>query len=1299
MNMKKLTAITLAIIMMISLLPISALAASFTDMPENHWASEAVSWCSDKGYVLGADSQFRPDDFITRADVAVVLQRILSEPKTTTMPFTDVAQGEYYYDSVAALAAAGIIAGTSETTFHPKNDITREAVAVLLARAFEKKAENNNSYASFSDSASISVWAREAISALVEDGTFQGYPDNTIRPGNFITRAEFCKIAHRILTDEQEPEDPVNETTITVSKSPETTTDSKVTITVIATDDDGIKYIGWRPTGASDTYESNSGFTDITSSGKFTVSSNGFYAVCAVDSLGNFSFKIIEVTNIKTSSSGSSGSGGTTTNYNVTFNTGGGSAVPTQTVAANRTATRPTDPTLAKAYFINWYSDVAMTNVFNFSTQITSNITLYAKWDYDNYALSTTYANATLNTAVPYETNITLKGGATSYAHADAMIKFALTAPTGADFDDFTLEYYDGAAFVPVTINSTTGIGYYGGTGLSIGKTYDVTTRIRATAAIEGSWRVTASVVSKTNDSKIYSAANLVYNFPVEDINNYLLSTDYQGEDLDQGVAFLTTVSLAGQIDSTPQTDAVVKLAVVAPTGKDISDLEIAYFNGIDYENIPVDALSGIGYFGTSGFAVNSAYNATTPIKVTATAGGDWRVTVSLISKNDNAKIYSDADLVFDFTVPIIPVTFVDGATTLSTQQLDYGDLATAPADPLKSGQIFEGWYTDDTFATAFDFTTPINAPTTVYAKFTAYVDGTDFGRSPNGNGYTVGFQLNMAALAYEDITSMTVKIYDGNTQISEVTSSLAKNQIATYKAADNSDGLDGKLTITTRTASFLAANGVPQVGGVYENNYLTNKVPCPEEYGNNGAASAKQATAAVLEITLIDGTVFIVNYDLAQGGLASTLNVTFVDGAAILSTQQVAYGALATKPADPVKTGCIFDSWYTDDTYTTEFDFTAPIITATTIHAKFITYVDGTDFGRAPNGNGYTVGFQLNMAALAYEDITSMTVKLFDGNTQISEVTSSLAKNQIASYKAADNSDGLDGRLTITTRTASFLAANSVPQVGGVYENNYLTNTTPCPEEYGNNGAASAKQATAAVLEIALDDGTVFTVNYDFVQGGPVSTLDATFVDGATTLLTQQIAYGALATKPADPVKDGSIFDGWYTDDSYTTEFDFTAPIITATTVFAKFTTFVNGTDFGRSPNGNGYTVGFQLNMAALAYEDISSMTVKIYDGNAQISEVTSSLAKNQIATYKAADNSDGLDGRLTITTRTASFLVANSVPQVGGVYENNYLTNTTPCPEEYGDNGAASAEQATAAVLEIVLTDGTSVTVNYAF
>lgn len=70
----------------------------------------------------------------------------------------------------------------------------------------------------------------------------------------------------------------------------------------------------------------------------------------------------------------------TTVTYTVTFNTNGGSVVDPLTVAKGSTAVKPVPPTKKDAAFDNWYQEVALTNVYDFSTAVNSNITLYAKW-------------------------------------------------------------------------------------------------------------------------------------------------------------------------------------------------------------------------------------------------------------------------------------------------------------------------------------------------------------------------------------------------------------------------------------------------------------------------------------------------------------------------------------------------------------------------------------------------------------------------------------------------------------------------------------------------------------------------------------------------------------------------------------------------------------------------------------------------------------------------------------------------------------------------------------------------------
>ena len=68
------------------------------------------------------------------------------------------------------------------------------------------------------------------------------------------------------------------------------------------------------------------------------------------------------------------------TTYTVTFDTNGGSATTSQTVADGSKATKPADPTKADSTFDGWYQDATFTVAFDFDTAITADITLYAKW-------------------------------------------------------------------------------------------------------------------------------------------------------------------------------------------------------------------------------------------------------------------------------------------------------------------------------------------------------------------------------------------------------------------------------------------------------------------------------------------------------------------------------------------------------------------------------------------------------------------------------------------------------------------------------------------------------------------------------------------------------------------------------------------------------------------------------------------------------------------------------------------------------------------------------------------------------
>ena len=89
--------------------------------------------------------------------------------------------------------------------------------------------------------------------------------------------------------------------------------------------------------------------------------------------------------------------------FTVSFNSNGGSSVASQTVNAGEKVTKPTDPTKTNFKFAGWYCDSALSEAYDFSTPVLSNITLYAKWTAESGTFTVTF-NSNGGSAVPAQT-------------------------------------------------------------------------------------------------------------------------------------------------------------------------------------------------------------------------------------------------------------------------------------------------------------------------------------------------------------------------------------------------------------------------------------------------------------------------------------------------------------------------------------------------------------------------------------------------------------------------------------------------------------------------------------------------------------------------------------------------------------------------------------------------------------------------------------------------------------------------------------------------------------------------------
>ena len=173
----------------------SAFGASASDIG-GHWAGDIIAKWIDAEKINGyPDGTFKPDNPVTRAEFVQILYNVLPDravAEETDHTFTDVSEGDWYYESVMALLQLGIVA--EGETFEPESYITRQDAMTMIGRAFYVRGLDTAAVEGFADYGEISDYALDYIAGLVEQGLVGGYEDNTIRPLAQITRAESVKI-------------------------------------------------------------------------------------------------------------------------------------------------------------------------------------------------------------------------------------------------------------------------------------------------------------------------------------------------------------------------------------------------------------------------------------------------------------------------------------------------------------------------------------------------------------------------------------------------------------------------------------------------------------------------------------------------------------------------------------------------------------------------------------------------------------------------------------------------------------------------------------------------------------------------------------------------------------------------------------------------------------------------------------------------------------------------------------------------------------------------------------------------
>lgn len=282
------------------------------------------------------------------------------------------------------------------------------------------------------------------------------------------------------------------------------------------------------------------------------------------------------------------------------------------------------------------------------------------------------------------------------------------------------------------------------------------------------------------------------------------------------------------------------------------------------------------------------------------------------------------------------------GGSDVEPQTVEIGKTAEKPSkNPTRSGYLFNQWCSNRAATTAFDFTTPINADTTLYAAWT-HITAVTVTFESNGGSTVESQNVEPGSRVLYPVTPTKENyVFAGWFTDADLTNSFDFSQEITQSST-----LYAKWTHVYCDVLFDAKGGSPieaqkvLIGGTAE------KPENPQKDGYGFAFWCKDS-AATNEFSF--ATKILADMTLFARWILNVYEVKFqTNGGSSVASQNVSHGNLAQFPVIPEKDGYSFVMWCSDKYLNTEFDFSTPITNAKTLYARWF-------------GSSYTFSFESN--------------------------------------------------------------------------------------------------------------------------------------------------------------------------------------------------------------------------------------------------------------------------------------------------------------------------------------------------
>lgn len=166
---------------------------------------ESIKILAAKGIIEGTSAkEFSPEDSISRAEVAALLLRVLSQvDPNADGEFVDVKKSDWFYGTAGSAKKYGMILGFEDNTFRGNTTIAKDQILAIASRVLKremryKTPDNISEWLTFTDASVIADWAREDIALATMANIITRSENNTIKSNENMTRGDAALIIMRL---------------------------------------------------------------------------------------------------------------------------------------------------------------------------------------------------------------------------------------------------------------------------------------------------------------------------------------------------------------------------------------------------------------------------------------------------------------------------------------------------------------------------------------------------------------------------------------------------------------------------------------------------------------------------------------------------------------------------------------------------------------------------------------------------------------------------------------------------------------------------------------------------------------------------------------------------------------------------------------------------------------------------------------------------------------------------------------------------------------------------------------------